>query len=107
MSTLSNQQFLQSLLIAITSLLLSAAILVPGYPYLVGVIHPDLAPYIDTRPAKTRTFTGSSFKPVYGKGRQEGSATLVTELNGDQAVIARRAYLKGSDYPFVRCNMDG
>jgi hypothetical protein len=106
-SALSNQQFLQSLLIAVSSLLLSAAILVPGYLSFVSVLHPELAPYIDTRPARTRTFTGSSFKPVYGKGRQEGSATLVTELNGDRAIIARRAYLKASDYPFLRCDMDG
>ena len=104
MSTLSNKQFLQSLLAAVISLVLSAAILVPGYLYLAGVIYPDLAPYIDAQPAPKRAFTGSSFKSVYGKSRQEGSATLIAELNGDRALISRRTYLKASDYPFLRCD---
>jgi hypothetical protein len=107
MSTISNKQFLHSLLVAIASLLLSAAILIPGYLYCLPALNPELGPYIEATPAKPQHFAGRSFTPVYGEGKQDGTATIVTALNGDRTIIARRAYLKASDYPFLRCSVEG
>ncbi len=113
MSTaLSNRDFIQALGLAVTALVLSAALLLPGYLLLVPVLHPEFRPYIESERASPVAIPGNRFQPVvFGEGGFEGDTAVISALAEaapeDHAVLVHRQLFRADQFSFLRYHIEG
>lgn len=110
--TISNRDFLAALAIAVTALIISAALLAGGYFALATRLHPGLHRATDTAPVQPRVIPGRDFRPLaIGKGGNEGSVAVIRELIDMPpergALLVHHGRFQAREFPFVRAFISG
>lgn len=90
------------------SCLFSAAVLLfCGYVFLFQTIHPEFAPFMESK-AKKLTVPSSNFLVVSaGATSQSPDHLLIEDFNGDEAILALPRSFRAEDFPFIKVNLKG
>ena len=70
-------------------------------------IHPEFVPFMDREASKV-VAPGKDLIPVsVGGYRVEGRNAIITDFNGDEAILALPRSFQAEDYPFIKVNLQG
>ena len=109
-TAISNREFLGALVVAMSSLAISAALLIGGYLLAFPHIYPEYLP--ESESARPFTLAGKDLTPVMpGTVQREGGTALVTALApgapDDQAIMRRTVNLPAANFAFLRYHLEG
>ena len=78
-----------------------------AYAMFFRVIHPDLAPFMDSN-AQRLVFSGKDLVPISVGSINETNDTIIVEsFNGDEAILALPHKFYAEDYPFIKIQLSG
>lgn len=85
----------------------AALLVVATYTIFFRSFHPEFTPFLD-REVKKLVVPGKDLIPAsVGKVSKVGSAVVIEDFNGDEAVLVMKRRFLAEDFPFIKVNLSG